>query len=56
MRFEWDEVKRRANMRKHGFDFADVAEMFSGTMLVYPDTRHDYKETRWSGLGGSVDA
>jgi uncharacterized DUF497 family protein len=51
MRFEWDEVKRRANMRKHGFDFADVAEMFSGTMLVYPDTRHDYEETRWSGLG-----
>jgi uncharacterized protein len=49
---EWDEEKRRANIRKHGFDFADVVEMFSGAMLVYPDTRHDYEETRWSGLGG----
>jgi uncharacterized protein len=51
MRFEWDEAKRRANIRKHGFDIADVAEMFSGTMLVYPDIRNDYGETRWSGLG-----
>jgi uncharacterized protein len=49
---EWDEEKRRANIRKHGFDFADAVEMFSGAMLVYPDTRHDYEETRWSGLGG----
>jgi uncharacterized DUF497 family protein len=56
MTFEWDEEKRRANIRKHGFDFADASEMFSGAMLVY-DTRHDYEETRWSGLrwiGGSL--
>jgi uncharacterized protein len=51
MTFEWDEEKRRVNIRKHGFDFADAVEMFSGAMLVYPDTRHDYEETRWSGLG-----
>lgn len=51
MKFEWDEQKRRANLRKHGFDFADVAEMFSGPMLVAPDTGDDYEETRWLGLG-----
>jgi hypothetical protein len=51
MIFEWDEAKRLANIRKHGFDFADAAEMFSGTMLVYPDTREGYGETRWLGLG-----
>ena len=28
MTFEWDEEKRRANIRKHGFDFADPVEMF----------------------------
>jgi uncharacterized DUF497 family protein len=48
--FEWDEEKRRVNIRKHGFDFTDAVELFSGAMLVYPDTRHDYEETRWSGL------
>ena len=25
MIFEWDEEKRRENLRKHGFDFADAA-------------------------------
>ena len=41
MGFEWDEQKRRRNMRKHGFDFSDVAEMFSHPLLVAPDTRDD---------------
>ncbi|WP_082674449.1 BrnT family toxin [Thiohalocapsa sp. ML1] len=26
--FEWDETKRQANRRKHGFDFADAVEVF----------------------------
>jgi uncharacterized protein len=51
VRLDRFEEKRRANIRKHGFDFADAIEMFSGAMLVYPDTRHDYEEARWSGLG-----
>jgi uncharacterized protein len=51
MKLEWDEAKRLANIRKHGFDFADASEMFSRPMLVSPDTRHDYAETRWLGLG-----
>lgn len=24
MEYEWDEAKRKANLRKHGVDFADV--------------------------------
>ncbi len=51
MRFEWDEAKRRANLRKHGFDFADVEEMFLGTLLVEPDLRDECGEARWAGLG-----
>jgi len=51
MRLEWDETKNQANIRKHGFDFADAAEMFRGALLVEPDIREDYGEQRWSGLG-----
>jgi uncharacterized protein len=51
MRFEWDEAKNRSNIRKHGFDFADAEEMFRGTLIAEPDTREDYGERRWQGIG-----
>jgi uncharacterized DUF497 family protein len=51
MRFEWDEAKRRANIRKHGFDFADAETMFQGFLLIKADTREDYGERRWIGIG-----
>lgn len=51
MKFEWDEEKNLANIRKHGFDFGDVEEMSRGLVLAYPDLRHDYGENRWVGLG-----
>jgi uncharacterized DUF497 family protein len=51
MIFEWNEAKNRANIRKHGFDFADAEEMFRGLILFRPDTREDYGEERWIGIG-----
>jgi len=51
MIFEWDQAKNRANIRKHGFDFADAEEMFRRLVLVRPDTREDYGEERWIGIG-----
>jgi len=51
MRFEWDESKNRVNIRKHGFHFAEAAEMFRGPLLVRPDIREDYGEERWLGIG-----
>ncbi len=51
MRFEWDEEKSRVNIRKHGFDFADAREVFSGSMLTAMDDREDYGEDRWTGIG-----
>ena len=51
MNYEWDEAKNRANIRRHGFDFADAADLFSGPVLVHADTREDYGEERWVGLG-----
>ena len=51
MIFEWDEAKNRANIRKHGFDLADAAEMFRGVLVADPDTREDYGDKRWRGVG-----
>jgi len=51
MQFEWDEQKRRTNIRKHGFDFRDARTVFRSPMLVAPDDRYDYGEDRWIGIG-----
>ncbi len=51
MRFEWDEAKRAANLTKHGIDFVDAEEAFSGPMLIGPDTREEYGEERRIGFG-----
>ena len=51
MRFEWDEAKNRENIRKHRIDFADVTTVFDAPMLAAPDTRKDYGEDRWVGIG-----
>jgi uncharacterized protein len=51
MQFEWDEVKNRANVSKHGFHLSGAPEMFEGPFLARPDTREDYEEERWIGVG-----
>jgi uncharacterized DUF497 family protein len=51
VRFEWDEQKRKANIRRHGFDFRDAWKVFQLPMLVALDDRHDYGEDRWIGIG-----
>lgn len=51
MNFEWDERKNKENIRKHGIDFSDATEVFNHPMLVQLDTRHDYGEERWIGIG-----
>ena len=49
--FEWDEDKNQENIRKHGFDFADAWEIFEAPMRTALDTREDYGEVRWNGVG-----
>lgn len=51
IKFEWDENKRRENLRKHGFDFADVWRVFENKIDVIIDDRFDYGETRFFALG-----
>lgn len=51
VKFEWDERKNIANIRKHGFDFQDAWEVFQGPLLARPDQCEDYGEDRWQGIG-----
>jgi uncharacterized DUF497 family protein len=42
MRFEWDDVKRRANIAKHGIDFIGAQEAFDGRPVYqYPSSFPD---------------
>jgi uncharacterized DUF497 family protein len=49
--FEWDDQKNQENIRKHGLDFADAWEIFEAPMQTALDTRADYGEDRWTGIG-----
>jgi uncharacterized DUF497 family protein len=51
MKYIWDETKRRANLRKHGLDFADTRKEFSGPTFTIPDRRFDYVEERFVTIG-----
>lgn len=51
MEFEWDETKRLANVAKHGIDFKEAEELFSGPMVVRVDKKQDYGEARLIGFG-----
>lgn len=51
MNFTWDEAKRRANIAKHGLDFADAEKVFAGPMVLFEDDRTDYGEQRMIGIG-----
>ena len=44
MRYVWDERKRRANLKRHGLDFADAWTVFAGAMVLIEDDREDYGE------------
>lgn len=49
--FEWDENKRRDNIRKHGVDFLRVALIFNGPLYQFTDDRFAYDEERVVSLG-----
>ncbi len=49
MKFECNEEKNIANIRKHHIDFADAIEIFQHPILSNIDTRKNYGEERWIG-------
>ena len=44
---EWDEDKRRANIQKHGLDFADAKHLDWDNAVYVEDTRFAYPEPRY---------
>ena len=50
-RFEWDESKNLANLKKHGISFEDASEVFDDPLhitMLDPSSRH---EERWRTYG-----
>jgi uncharacterized DUF497 family protein len=44
MEFEWDEAKRKSNLRNHGLDFVGIEQVFEGETVSILDDRFDYGE------------
>ena len=51
MRFEWDEAKRKTNLRKHGIDFVGAEKVFDGYTVTIEDARFAYGENRFITFG-----
>ena len=51
MNFTWHGPKRLANLKKHGFDFADAAKVFDGPTITVEDTRTYDGEQRFNTTG-----
>jgi uncharacterized DUF497 family protein len=50
MRYQWDSAKARANVRKHGINFADAIGVFEDPLAVTLDDPHPH-EDRFLTLG-----
>lgn len=49
MNIVWDEPKRRANLDKHGMDFADLSETFFNHALILAT-----RGSRWRAIGIAI--
>jgi uncharacterized protein len=48
---DWDEKKRSANIRKHGYDFLGCEAIFDGPTWTYEDKSESYGEQRLCAVG-----
>lgn len=51
MEFEWDPIKNKTNIEKHGMTFEDAAFIFDGFHVTAEDTRKNYGEQRFYTMG-----
>lgn len=51
MNFTWHASKRARNLKKHGFDFADAEQVFSGPTITQEDARDYDGEQRFNSTG-----
>lgn len=49
--FEWDEQKRKANLKKHSVDFADVTGLFYDDETIIIEDPELHYEQRYLALG-----
>ena len=54
-RFEWDDLKRIANLAKHGVDFRAIASFDWEASTIGRDMRRRYGETRFLAYGPIKD-
>ncbi|PIW93934.1 MAG: hypothetical protein COZ86_03740 [Candidatus Moranbacteria bacterium CG_4_8_14_3_um_filter_41_13] len=51
MNFTWQESKRKTNLKKHGFDFAQSEQVFNGPTITVEDSRDYNGEQRFNTTG-----
>ena len=51
MNIEWDDTKRKSNIKNHGIDFINAPMIFTGYTLTILDDRYDYGEERFVTFG-----
>ena len=51
MKLEWDEAKREANIKSHGFDFTEAEKVFDNSYVEEKDVRKEYNEERFILFG-----
>lgn len=51
LKFDWDEVKERANIAKHGLSFQAAALVFLDPLLLEFEDSGLYDESRWNVIG-----
>ena len=55
LRFEWDEDKAAANLRKHGVTFDEASSVFADSLaVIFDDEEHSLDEIREIMIGHSV--
>ena len=55
MEFEWNPVKAKANLRKHGISFEEATTIFNdGLAAIYQDPDHSLRERRYLTIGTSA--
>jgi len=55
MTFEWDEVKAKANLEKHGVGFPFARRAFLDVNRLEFESDGEYDERRWTLIGLVVD-
>ena len=54
--FEWDEVKAKENLKKHGVNFEEGKTIFNDSFLfTFPDIEHSVNEERYINIGLSAN-